>query len=391
MIKQVLHNLSYIGVKKTDTESEINKKTALTLIPFYVAFPALVLSFLYYHYGRFEAFIIPVSYITISMLSSIYLYKTKKFMHFEILQLTMILLLPFILMWFLGGFYTGGFVFIWAFYAPVAATMYSENVKINLRWFSAFIILLLISSLIDAKLIENNQQSCPDFILNAFLFINIAAGLSGIYFLIRNFIHNINTISLELKRDRESLYNLTKSLQETNEELEYLANSDIVTNLPNRLSFVDIVKKMFSQAKKHDKQIAILFLDLDGFKAVNDTLGHEAGDMILKVVGSRLESVVRTSDIVARIGGDEFAIALGEITEQKHVEQIAKTIIQEINHSYTYQDQECEVGVSIGISLYPQHAEDIEELLKKADSAMYDIKKTGKNHFAIYTDQEDKS
>lgn len=215
--------------------------------------------------------------------------------------------------------------------------------------------------------------------------MNIGTGLGGIYFLLSHFINNIKKISKELKRDRESLYNLTNDLKSANKELEHLANCDLVTDLPNRLFFIDIVQSTFRHADITKKKVAIMFLDLDGFKAINDTLGHEAGDMILKVVGARLTSVVRSSDTVARIGGDEFAVSLGDISDIKHVKQIAKTIIKEVNELCHYKGKECQVGVSVGISLYPDHGKDIDELMKKADEAMYEIKKTGKNHYAIFS------
>ena len=385
MVKNAINKLSLIGLHDSDTENEKTKKIALTLLPFYVTLPAILLSILYLYFGNIQAFLVPIIYINVSILSAYYLYKTKNFLYFEVIQLMMILVLPFTLMWVLGGFNAGSFVFIWAFYAPVAAAMYSENVKVEIAWFSAFVLLLLISTLINPTLIDTIDNSFPELVLDIFFFLNIGAGLGGIYFLISHFIGNIKTISNELKRDRESLYNLTNDLQNANRELEHLANCDIVTELPNRLCFTDIVSSQFTRAKIKNKKIAIMFLDLDGFKAINDTLGHEAGDMILKVVGTRLSSVVRASDTVARIGGDEFAISLGDISDVKHVEQIAKMIIKEVNELCHYKDQECQVGVSIGISCYPKDGEDIEELMKKADSAMYEIKKSGKNHYAIFS------
>ena len=385
MIKNTLQKLSYIGINESDTENEKTKKVALTLLPFYVSIAAFFLSLLYLYFGNFNAFLIPFIYIFISVLSSYYLYKTKNFLYFERVQLMMILLLPFILMWILGGFNASSFVFIWAFYAPVAAAMYCESYKVEIKWFSAFILLLLISAIINSHLIETDTQQFPTFILDIFFFLNIGAGLGGIYFLIAHFINNIKNISRELKRDRESLYNLSNDLKNVNKELEHLANCDMVTDLPNRLYFVDVVDSMFKRAIMNKKQVAIMFIDLDGFKAVNDTLGHEAGDAILKAVGTRLTTIVRASDTVARIGGDEFAISLGDITDIKHVEQIAKTIIKDINQPSTYKGKVCHVGASIGISLYPDHGKEIEELLSKADKAMYDIKKTGKNNYAIFS------
>ncbi len=385
MLPKFIISLAHIGILDSDTETDKVKKKSLTLLPFYVALPALILSILYLYFGNFEAFLIPIFYIVTSMISALYLYKTKKFIHFEILQLLMILLLPFVLMWVLGGYGASSFVFIWSFYAPVAAAIYSENFKVEMRWFSAFIFLLFISTIIDARLVSQIDSGFPIVALDIFFFLNIAAGLGGIYFLITHFINNIKNISNELKRDRESLYNLTSTLQDANKELEHLANCDVVTDLPNRLSFMDIAYTMFNKAKTTDKQVAIMFLDLDGFKAVNDTYGHEAGDMILKVVGSRITSVIRDSDTVARVGGDEFAISLGDITDTKHVEQIAKTIISTVNELCHYNEEPCQVGISIGISFYPEHGEEIEGLMKKADEAMYSIKKTGKNNYAIFS------
>ena len=384
-MKSFFHNLSHMAITNMDSEDEITKKLALTLLPLYVSIPAIILGSIYFYTGNISAFYIPLSYIIISALSYAYLYKTKKFRNFEIVQLIMILFLPFLLMWTLGGFTNGSFVFIWSFYSPVAAAMYCEFSNAKRRLFYMLIVLILISVIIDSTLVENINNTIPELIIDIFLFLNIGAGLGGVYFLITYFTDNIRRISMELKRDRESLYNLTHDLQSANEELETLANCDVVTDLPNRLSFISLVTNLLKKAKKENKKVAILFLDLDGFKAVNDTHGHEAGDMILKIVGSRISSVIRDTDIVARIGGDEFAISLDGITDIKDVEKVTKTIIKVVNELCHYNENPCQVGVSIGISIYPEHGEDIEELMKKADEAMYGVKKTGKNNYAIFS------
>jgi len=383
-MKEIIKRISYIGVLESDCEDLVLKKVALTLLPFFVFFPAAIWSFIYFYLDNIQAFMVPLFYIVVSFSSAFYLYKTKNFIHFEITQLLLILFLPFILMWVLGGFNSGSFVMIWAFYAPLTAVIYSENTKVGIKWFFLFIILLFISMLIDNTISTNNQNLLPPMVIQLFVFLNIGAGLGGIYFLINNFLIDIREISKDLKRDRESLYELTNDLKSANKELEDLANCDLVTELPNRLYFQDIVYDMFLRAKNNDKIVAIMFLDLDGFKSINDTLGHEAGDMILKVVGTRLKSVVRASDTVARIGGDEFAIAIGDITDVDHVKIIAKTIIKEVNEKCPYKDDHCHVGVSIGISFYPEHGNSINELMQRADKAMYDIKKMGKNNYSIY-------
>lgn len=383
-MKKRLRNLSYIGVLPSDSENEILKKTALTLLPFYVFIPALVWAVVFFYLDHLNASIIPMTYILISLLSASLLYKTKNFLLFEMTQLILILFLPFMLMWTLGGFSSGSFVMIWSFYAPIAAVMYSENIRHGIKWFSLFVLLLFISMMIDTNLSQSVDNNLPPLLLKLFIFLNIGAGLGGIFVLISQFLHNIKNISTELKKDKESLYNLTNDLKTANKELEHIATCDIVTQLPNRLYFQDIVYDMFTRAKMNEKIVAIMFLDLDGFKTINDTLGHEAGDMILKTVGRRLKSVVRASDTVARIGGDEFAIALGDISDVEHVKDIAKTLIKEVNEQCPYNDENCHVGVSIGISFYPEHGESIEELMKRADKAMYEIKKMGKNNYSIY-------
>lgn len=383
-MKKFIKKLGNIGVLTSDTEDEVIKKVALTLLPFYVSFAAITWGFVYFYLGEIDASIIPAFYIVISLLSTLHLYLTKKFIYFETVQLLLILLLPFILMWILGGFMAGGFVMTWSFYAPVAAVMYSKNVKIGAKWFSFFVALLFFSMLIDSTLKENIHTTLPTYILELSIFLNIGAGLGGIFILISEFLNKNKKISIELHKDRELLYDLTNDLRSANKELEKIANSDVVTDLPNRLYFQDIVYDMFLRAKANEKIVAIMFLDLDGFKTINDSLGHEAGDIILKTVGNRLQSVVRASDTVARVGGDEFAIAIGDIADIEHVKQIAKTLIKEVNEFCPYKDEKCHVGVSIGISFYPEHGDNIDALMKRADKAMYDIKKMGKNNYSIY-------
>ncbi len=383
-MKNLLNKLSRVGILPTDGEDLISKKIALTLLPIYVSLPALLWSFIYLILDNVVASLVPLAYVLISVSSIFLLYKTKNFIFFEIIQLLLILFLPFILMWVLGGFYGGSFVLIWSFYAPIAAVMYSESVKHGAKWFALFLLLVLISTLFDAHLSENMQNQIPPFALKTFVFLNLSAGFGGIFFLISQFIKNIRFISDELNKERESLFLLTHDLRSANKRLEELATCDIVTTLPNRLYFQDIVFDMFKRARMNQKIVAIMFLDLDGFKSINDTLGHEAGDIILKTVGARLKSVVRVTDTVARVGGDEFAIALGDISDVEHVKEIAKTLIKEVNEYCPYKDHRCHVGVSIGISLYPEHGDNIEELLQRADKAMYNIKRIGKNNYSIY-------
>ena len=129
-----------------------------------------------------------------------------------------------------------------------------------------------------------------------------------------------------------------------------------------------------------------MFIDLDGFKSVNDTLGHDAGDYVLKQVAQRLLSCVRETDTVARVGGDEFLIIATEIISAENVVQIAEKIIQTVSQPIIFHNQGAVVNTSIGIALFPEHSEDMDTLIKLADEAMYKVKNAGKNNFRFVND-----
>lgn len=161
------------------------------------------------------------------------------------------------------------------------------------------------------------------------------------------------------------------------QRLEYLALYDSLTELPNRRSFFDRFSHSLAQAERYKRLVALLFIDLDHFKEVNDTLGHDIGDLLLKEVTKRLEGCLRKSDVPARMGGDEFTVILTQVANTQDAEIVAQRIVESISGPYHIGGHECSVGVSIGIALYPSDGDDIEELLRKADFAMYNAKKIG--------------
>jgi diguanylate cyclase (GGDEF)-like protein len=138
-----------------------------------------------------------------------------------------------------------------------------------------------------------------------------------------------------------------------------------------------------NMARRYKKAAALMFIDLDGFKAVNDTLGHDAGDYVLKQVAQRLLSCVRETDTVARIGGDEFLIIATEINSPKNAAQIAEKVIQLVSKPFIFKGKKAVVGTSIGIALFPDHGKDMDQLIKQADEAMYKVKNAGKNGFCF--------
>ncbi len=162
------------------------------------------------------------------------------------------------------------------------------------------------------------------------------------------------------------------------------ANYDHLTKLPNRRLFLDRLKQELMKADRSNKTVVLMFIDLDRFKEVNDTLGHEIGDQLLLEAASRITSCVRMSDTVARLGGDEFTIILPDISNPDHVEQVANSIIHSLKKPFYLGVEIAYVSASIGITYYPKDAQNIDTLLINADQAMYNAKENGKNRFSYF-------
>jgi diguanylate cyclase (GGDEF)-like protein/PAS domain S-box-containing protein len=172
--------------------------------------------------------------------------------------------------------------------------------------------------------------------------------------------------------------------KEAEELLRYRASHDALTDLPNRELFNDRLQAAFNQAKRYRRLFALLLVDLDRFKEVNDTLGHAAGDELLVEASRRLVSCVRESDTVARLGGDEFAILLSEMAESGEAEQIARRAVSLLNEPYYLDAGTARISGCVGIALYPQHGEDCDHLRRNADIALYAAKESGRNTYRIY-------
>ena len=158
-----------------------------------------------------------------------------------------------------------------------------------------------------------------------------------------------------------------------------LAHKDMLTGLPNRVSFELMASKIIDVAKQNKSNIALLFIDLDGFKLVNDAYGHQVGDEMLNRVARKIERVLRTTDSVSRIGGDEFVILLDKTTNRRDISLIGTKISQSLSEDMLIGTNICTISASIGIAIYPEHGDNIVELTKRADAAMYKIKASGKN------------
>ena len=196
------------------------------------------------------------------------------------------------------------------------------------------------------------------------------------------------TGSLELREGRP--YRITGLTQDITEEheagerIEQLAHYDTLTGLPNRFLFRQRAEESIELARRNEQPLALLFLDLDRFKYVNDTQGHEAGDLLLQEIAGRLRQCVRASDLVGRLGGDEFLVLLREIARPEDAAVVARKIIEAVGRPINLAHGEAQVGCSIGIALLGENSPDLESMLRAADTAMYAAKDAGRNTFQFY-------
>jgi len=161
--------------------------------------------------------------------------------------------------------------------------------------------------------------------------------------------------------------------------LAELAHKDSLTGLANRTLFYSQAEHAINIAKRHKTKIAIMFIDLDGFKLVNDNYGHDMGDAVLIETADRITKCLRETDSVARVGGDEFIVLLEDVTNNEGISKLANKVLKSISEAIIISDYSCNIGASIGIAVYPNNAQDLGALIKKADIAMYKVKNTGKN------------
>jgi diguanylate cyclase (GGDEF)-like protein/PAS domain S-box-containing protein len=198
---------------------------------------------------------------------------------------------------------------------------------------------------------------------------------------------SVNTMPIVIDQEIVGVYGIAKDITEKKRAehlINHMAYHDSLTDLPNRRLFKDRLTQALEQTIAHEEQLAILFIDLDRFKIINDSLGHAFGDLVLQCVAERLSSCVREHDLVARMGGDEFTVLLPKLADSEDVLGIAQRLLETINQPMEINGQELHITPSIGISRYPQDGQDTETLMKHADTAMYKAKETGKNNFQFY-------
>lgn len=190
---------------------------------------------------------------------------------------------------------------------------------------------------------------------------------------------------------------LLHELKESHRELQsqikksnHAATHDILTGLPNRLFIIDHVSEAIKVAREQHKKLALLFIDLDGFKRINDSFGHKTGDRLLQLVAMRIKARLRDGDTVARLGGDEFVVLLNNVNTAETAMGFAERLIDIFNEPYYIDNRAVLASGSVGISLFPGHGEDVDTLLHHADTAMYKVKRQGGNHVETFNSEADK-
>ncbi|MBF0620548.1 MAG: diguanylate cyclase [Magnetococcales bacterium] len=201
----------------------------------------------------------------------------------------------------------------------------------------------------------------------------------------------LKTITTPIKDENNQTYQIIFTARDITqrklleERLKHLAFHDALTALPNRQLFFDRLEQAIAQARRHDQMVAVLFFDLDRFKAINDTLGHGIGDLLLQEVASRLLHCVRESDTVARMGGDEFTAVLTNLKDIYSLLEITDKLLKYLEKTYHLEEHDIKVTSSIGVSLYPYDGDSLKELTSNADQALYKAKSKGRNNVQFYS------
>jgi diguanylate cyclase (GGDEF)-like protein/PAS domain S-box-containing protein len=240
------------------------------------------------------------------------------------------------------------------------------------------------------------ELSIPDFLAPDFLSMGMASfeklkteGHSGVDLMVRRKNGEtfwINLVSTTIEHDRVLAFcqDITKRKQ-AEEEIQQMAYHDSLTGLPNRKLFSDRMGVALAQARRDQKGVAVIMLDLDNFKDVNDTLGHDVGDRLLIAAADRLGAALRKSDTVARFGGDEFALILPDLKGTEDVDRVARKIVDGFRKPFLIDTHQLIVTTSIGIAVYPQDGATAVILLKNADIAMYQVKRTGRDRYQLFS------
>lgn len=359
-----LWRLAELGVADTDSDDLRLKKAVMTIVSSSIALLAILWGCLYLYSGYHLAGAIPLSYALISFSSTSHFFKTKRFAFFCFSQQLLILLLPFFLMWSLGGFANGSVVMVWAFFAPLAALFFID-LKAAARWMLAFLALLLVSALFD-QFFASRVQSMPRLLNTLYFLMNTGCAFTLISLVLYYFI-----------KDRESTY---EKLRQSEMDIRELILTDPLTGIANRRHLDERLALELARMERYNQPLAVIMTDIDGFKRVNDTYGHTVGDTVLTTFATELSKNVRASDFLARYGGEEFILLLPN-TVSKEAMAFAERLRKATKH-LRFKDLDLSLTASFGVIL-AKPKESMAQVLARADKAMYQSKDQGRDRVTL--------
>jgi len=364
-IQTWLRRWTELGHSEDDSLDLRLKKAVMTLVSTSIAVLAVFWGSLYLYSGYPLSGAIPLGYALISFSSILHFFKTKRFAFFCFSQQLLILVLPFLLMWSLGGFANGSVVMIWAFFAPLAA-LYFIDLRAASRWLLAFLMLLLISALIDHQLAAH-VRSMPPTLNTLFFLMNTGCGFTLVALTLYYFV-----------KDRESAY---EQLRQRENHIRELMLTDTLTAVANRRHLDDRLKIELARLHRYGQPLAVIMTDIDWFKQVNDNHGHAVGDKVLKAFAASLQQNIRTTDFLARYGGEEFVILLPNTGFDEAIalaERMRKAI-----KALRFEGYEFTITASFGVVLCGPH-ETPETIISRVDAAMYKSKTLGRDRVTAF-------
>ena len=367
------------GARSEDSNEERVKKAVLTLVAGIIAFLAIFWGSLYVVLGYPSSGAIPLGYAGISFASILYFFTTKRFGFFRFSQLLLILLLPFLLQWSLGGFSNGSVVMVWAFFAPLAAMLFADLAHAA-GWLLAFLVLTLVSGFIELTPFAAQVRPMPKLANVAFFVMNMGAGFVSIYFVLNSFVKDRERSHLAAVKANEALAQANLELQKNQARISELMLTDPLTGAGNRRHLDERFLLEVDRAQRYDKQLSVVIADLDHFKAINDSFGHNVGDEVLKGVAAVIRNNMRTTDFMARFGGEEFVLLLPE-TGRVGAELLAERIRRSLEMEPVAGLKQ-PVTASFGIATAAP-LESAKDVLKRADDALYQAKKAGRNRLVV--------
>jgi len=371
----------------TDSAVEKTSKGVVLITTIIIAFLAIFWGLSYIALGYLVSGAIPLSYACISFLGISYFLISRRFIFFRFTQLLLILLLPFLLQWSLGGFSNGSAVMVWAFFTPLAAMLFTD-VRQATRWLYAFLGLTVLSAVMDGAL-ANVALPMPPLPNAIFFALNMGFGFTSVFIVLNYFVKERERSHDQAMAAKESALTAKKALEISNQQLQAneikiheLMLTDWLTGVGNRRHLDQCLKYELERIQRYSGCLSIIMADLDHFKQVNDIYGHDVGDIVISVFAGIISDTIRNTDSVSRFGGEEFLIVLPETNEDGAM-QLAERI-RVIFAGCEISPLSTPVTASFGV-LCANSDDNLGSLLKHVDQALYQAKESGRNRCAAFT------